>query len=375
MERLKQSANKLWLELNRNPARFKSRLSKLLWLGYPIIFLHAYLRHLIWVTLGCLLACVIVGQIDHVVSWIGWMPPWAALLVFITPPRHVKTRQQQIRLQLSQYPKLFSALRQLNRHQGKPMPTIFLSDTSQALAVHVPRFVFFGWRRPQLEIGLQALLVLSPYQLHGMLASAFAHLSDPAGRANGRALATLSRLSKFLVWFNCFTHSRWVQKLNGLLTQTVSCQLVLQHATVFAADRRASARISKKSVAQGIAGSCLFEIWLSQHFWRPWLAMNRGCSVAGLTPFVDLYDFCSHYPFTREELLAEAVHQLKDAPGILTRRPTLGQRLAALDAPIDWELPVGPCAAEWWFGDDLPSLLAEMDAQWRKAAQSNGSFG
>lgn len=366
MEQLNQSANQIWLELNHNPACFKSRLSRLLWICYPIIFLHAYLKILIWVTLGCLLACSIVGQIDNFVAWIRWMPPWAALLVFISPSRQITIPQRQIRLQPSQCPKLFSALRQLNRHLGKPMPTIFLSDTPQALAIHVPRFAFFGWCRPHLEIGLQALLVLSPYQLNGMLASAFAHLANPVDRTHARTVLTLTQLSEFLVWINRFAHPRWVQSLNRLLTQIVACQLALQHATVLEADRRASAWIGKKATATGLTGSCLFDIWLSQQFWRPWLAMNRGCPVTGLTPFVDLYGFCSHYPFTREELLAESVHQLKEASGITTRRPTLGQRLAALGAPIDWELPTGPCAAECWFGVELPRLLAAMDDQWRK---------
>lgn len=366
MEQLNDLTDQAWLELNQNPARFKRRLARLLWFCYPFIFLQAYLKSLTWVTLGCLLGWSVVGQIDYFADFMGWMMLWAALLAFIAPARQSKTQQCRIRLQQAQYPKLFDLFQQINRHRGKPMPTVFLSDTAQALAVHVPRFAFFGWRRPQLEIGLQALLVLSPYQFQGMLAPAFAHLANPDDKTHTRALLILTQLSQFLAWITHFTHPHWSQRLNSLFMQLVACELVLQHATVFAADRRASDWIGKNTTATGVTGSYLFYIWLNQHFWRPWLAMNRNYPGTGLTPFTDLHGFCSNYRFTREELFSEAEHQLKVTPNITTRRPTLSQRLAAMDITINWEIPVGPSAAEWSFGADLPSLLTAMDGKWRK---------
>lgn len=204
-------------------------------------------------------------------------------------------------LETQRCPQLIAELAQFNRKRNiKRIPKVFLSDWSNGVAIHTPRFDFFGWRKPELEIGLESMLVLSPYQIRGLLAHEWGHLSNPDEQVSVRLMLRLHQVSSLFKLLAKYKISWPAKSLERYLIDLLASFQALRRTNEYSADRIAAELVGKQAAARSLIGCSIFGNWVGEHYWKPLLAMTRHMPTPDVVPYACLYDFCRSHRFTAE---------------------------------------------------------------------------
>ncbi|MDD5037478.1 MAG: M48 family metalloprotease [Methylococcaceae bacterium] len=358
-----------WEELQQTPAEFMRNTSRLMRTAYIFMFLVGFVWNLMLVSLGVTIGLTWADKLEDFFKFMPYLIVFAALLSATSNNWFKDLGQSKVRIEVTarRCPSLFAELAHLNQtHDIGCLPKVFITDCHNGYAIRIPRFRLFGWYPPVMEIGLSLMLVMSPHQMRGLLAHEWGHFSNPPETLRARLRFVSCHLSASLLWLGKLRLSGFLRPMERYVMKLQANNLALRHYNEYAADRVAAELVGNHLAAQSLVGVYVFGEWIGEYYWKPLMEMTRYLPDPVPSPYTGLYDFCRNYRFDSRDLMPLAKSELRRISRGSESHPALGERLAALEALPEWELPEGPCAAECWLGEHLPAILEDIDRQWVK---------
>lgn len=346
----------------RNPVGYNRRVAALAMLGYAYIF--AVLIACLAV-LAALVAVVVFGHRIHVaLIKIGFFI--AVFMFIVIKSLFVKIEPPEGReLKREEAPQLFAHIDEIREKLDAPQPHhVLFTDEFNAAVSQVPRFGLFGGYRNYLIVGLQLMSTLSPAEFKSVLAHEFGHLSGNHSRFSGWIyrvrrswMNVMEQVGDDNFVFSKFFH--WYAPYFGAYS------FVLARQNEYVADRCAAELCGARIAADSLTRGAVVGGYLSEEFWpKLFRRANREEE-----PPAQIYNNLSSAVSSSFESdvaqrwLTEAVCRPTDT---VDTHPSLSQRLASLKEEPRYQPREGISAAEFYFGDKLGPLTAELESKWHQ---------
>jgi Zn-dependent protease with chaperone function len=264
----------------------------------------------------------------------------------------------------SEFPELFALIDELSDRLNAPKihHAIVNYDRNAAVA-QVPHF---GWQersRNYLILGLPLLQSLTPEQFKATLAHELGHLANNDSSFNGyilriRTMCEQLATERYLFIFNWFF--RWYEPL------------IKAYSFVSVRDREYAAdALAQQITSPEIAASDLIQSYIYHHFlqecFSPQLDRQARQSPTPPTDVVTQMLTVLRQPLDPQSAQVWLNLLLGQATDTDDTHPCLSDRLAAVGYPTpkSWTpQPMLQTAAEYFFGDRLADLAAELDLHW-----------
>lgn len=353
----------------QNPRAYNARVAALAVLGYVYVFCVLAVCLLLLAGLAWIMIYGhhIYGALLKIGFFIG------VFTLVIIKSLFVKIEAPEGReLKPEEAPQLFADLKDIRDRLACPKPHhVLLTDDFNAAVAQAPRLGILGWQRNYLIVGLPLMASLTPAEFKSVLAHEFGHLSGNHSRFGGwiyRVQATWWRImeslggesSGDLVFGRFFS---WYAPFFGAYS------FALRRANEYEADRCAAEICGAEAAGSALTRGAVAGGFLSDKYW-PELLKRVGREA---TPPTDTFAgmrsalVSGVEPARASMWLAEAVHRPADT---FDSHPSLTQRLEALGQKPNWEPLTGTSAAEFYLGERLNELTAQMDAHWSQTVST-----
>jgi Zn-dependent protease with chaperone function len=366
---------RLKTEAQRNPAGYRRKVFLLALFGYafPIAILTALLLLTLWATpmLIAVKSAVGVKALAALVLCclaIGWMILSSMHIYFPPIEGNLLTQWKT--------PKLFQAVEGVRtKLNGPPIHQILLTGEYQAAVTQRPRLGMFGNNENILILGLPLMHAFSLEEFTAVLAHEFGHLSgeqsrmhawvyrtrrfwmnmlrnfdenDPAwSQENPRWFA--SALKRFVVWY-------------APLFNAYSFVLAREHE--YEADRCAARLYGAKVMARALTTTEAKASFLEERFWPAILRRADEQPKPDAAPFSSMGQALAD-GFSTQEAATWVQRGLRRRTAATDTHLSLADRLRALRQPPGLATETKGSAAQHLLGDQLPSLAAALDKEWR----------
>jgi Zn-dependent protease with chaperone function len=281
--------------------------------------------------------------------------------------QHPPLRDQEINR--ADFPELFSLIDELrDRLKTPPIHHVVINYDHNAAIYQAPRLGWLGWHRNYLILGLPLLQSLSPAQFKATLAHELGHLSGNDSRFTGW-IYNVRHMWEQLTHDNSFFVFQWFFNWYEPLIKAYSFVLVRDRE--YAADALAQRMTDREITASDLIQTYIYHYYLEEGFSHQLNLQARDCE----TPPTDVVT--QMLAALRQPLDPQAARiwlglALGEATDTDDTHPCLSDRLAAVGypTPTSWvPKPIQQTAAEYFFGDRLADLAADLDAQWYEHRQ------
>ncbi len=281
-------------------------------------------------------------------------------------------------LKREEAPALFEALERMRQQmKGPRISGVVLFDDMNALAHARPLggFWFLFFRQHFIGLGVPLIQTLSEQEALAVVAHEYGHLSGHPSRFDAFVYRLRWRLIELYQQSASWSDwpSRWLAKMLGwYIPRFDGLAFALCRASEFAADRIGGELIGTQPAAQALMRFRVASNYIHRNFWpRIHSRVNDEADPAAVRPWSQLPALVreSHDDDLAADLLRDA---LREDTGVSDTHPALRDRLAAMSFDTQPYLiagqPLQPVAertaAESWFGERLPEVLAGFDRNW-----------
>ncbi len=316
--------------------------------------------------------------------WVLVFPLWGMLRIGFRALCWRAPKPEGRWLKEEEAPALFAALEQMRRQmKGPRISGVVLYDDMNAFAHARPLggFWFLFFRQHFIGLGVPLIQTLSEKEALAVVAHEYGHLSGHPSRFD----AFVYRLRWRLI--ELYQHSaqwddwpsRWLAKMLGwYIPRFDGLAFALCRASEFAADRIGGELIGAQPAARALMRFRVAANYIHRDFWpRIHRRVADEADPAAVRPWSQLPALVreSHDDDVAADLLRDA---LREETGVLDTHPALCDRLAAMRFDTEPYLIAGQSlppvaertAAESWFGERLPEVLADFDRNWADAIRA-----
>ena len=261
-------------------------------------------------------------------------------------------------------PELFTLIDELSERLNTPLiHHVVINYDHNAAIYQAPRLGWLGWNRNYLLLGLPLLQSLTPEQFKATLAHELGHLSTNDSSFTGY-IFRVRQMWEQLTTDNNFFIFQWFFRWYEPLIKAYS--LVLVRDREYAADA-----LAQRMTSPEIAASDLIQTYIYQHYLQEDFShqLDRQARDSETPPADVVTQMLAALrqpldPRTAQIWLGLILGEATDTDDT---HPCLSDRLAAVGYPTpkSWTpQPILCTAAEYYFGDRLADLAAELDLQW-----------
>ncbi len=344
-----------------DPVAYNRRVAGLATLGYAYIFA---ILLICTALLGGLLAILFLAhrfnlgllKIGFFVA-IFTFAVVKSLFVRIEPPEGRELSREEA-------PQLFAHIDEIGQTLNAPKPHhVLLTDEFNAAVSQVPRFGIFGGQRNYLIVGLQLMAALSPEEFKSVLAHEFGHLSANHSKFSG----WVYRVRR--TWLNLMEEVGdgfvFGPFFNWYAPYFAAYSFVLARQNEYVADRCAAEICGAPVAAASLARGAVIGGYLSENFWPQLYGRTGREAIPPQGIYRDLMGAITAPLETShsQRWLTEAICRPTDT---VDTHPSLQQRLESLGQEAHFEPRVGPSAAQFYLGEQLETLTAQLEAQWNE---------
>jgi Zn-dependent protease with chaperone function len=270
----------------------------------------------------------------------------------------------------TEFPELFALIDELRVRLNTPeIHHVVINYDHNAAVYQAPRLGWLGWYRNYLLLGLPLLQSLTPEQFKATLAHELGHLSGNDSSFAGYIFRVRQMWEQLTTDNNLFIFQwffRWYEPL------------IKAYSFVSVRDREYAAdALAKRMTSPEIAASDLIQTYIYQHY----LQEDFSCQLdrqarESQTPPPDVVTqmlAALRQPLDPQTAQIWLGLILGEATDTDDTHPCLSDRLAAVGYPTpkSWTpSPILCTAAEYYFGDRLTGLAAELDLQWYESRKT-----
>jgi Zn-dependent protease with chaperone function len=264
----------------------------------------------------------------------------------------------------TEFPELFNIIDELSLKLKTPkIHHVVINYDHNAAIYQAPRIGLFGWYQNYLLLGLPLLQSLTPEQFTATLSHELGHLAGNDSSFTGYILR-VRKMWEQLTTDNNFFLFQWFFRWYEPLIKAYSFVSVRDRE--YAADALAQRMTSPDIAANDLIQTYIYQYYLQEDFSRK---LNRQAREAATPPLDVVTKMLTALrqpldPQTAQVWLGLILGEATDTDDT---HPCLSDRLAAVGYPTpkSWTpSPILITAAEYYFGDRLADLAAELDLRW-----------
>jgi Zn-dependent protease with chaperone function len=373
-----------------DPKGYRMRVFLLAILGY------AYIALIVGLVIGAVIGLIWLVARTHSggVLLLKLIIPLGSLVVIAGRAMWVRLDPPVGRqLARSEAPLLFEDAERIARALKAPVPDVILVTSELNASVsQVPRLGIFGWRKNYLVIGLQLISALHPDYFVAVLAHEFAHLSRAHGHFSGwiyRLRRTWSQLVEMLERDQHIGTVIFSRFFNWYAPYFSAYSFVLARAYEYEADQLAATVAGHRDMTGALIVLAVKHRELDEQYWSglwreaakqptaPTTAISDSLACVAARPDAERYGFWAFASLqertgttdTHPSLNERASALLAAEPVVPDEEPWIRILRLAFDRPTPPEDPPVR-AAPRYLGALTATLAAEMDSDWRKAADA-----
>ncbi len=270
----------------------------------------------------------------------------------------------------TEFPKLFAQIDDLSIKLNTPkIHHVVINYDHNAAIYQTPHLGWGEWHRNYLLLGLPLLQSLTPEQFQATLAHELGHLANNDSSFTGYIYRVRYMWEQLTMDNNLFIF-KWFFRWYEPLIKAYS--LVSVRDREYAADALAKRMTSPEIAASDLIQTYIYQYYLQEYFSRQ---LDRQAQTSATPPTDVVTQMLAALrqpldPTAAKVWLGLILGQATDTDDT---HPCLSDRLAAVGHPIpkSWTpQPIVETAAEYFFGDRLADLAAELDLQWYKDRES-----
>jgi Zn-dependent protease with chaperone function len=266
----------------------------------------------------------------------------------------------------TEFPKLFARIDELSIKLNTPkIHHVVINYDHNAAIYQTPHLGWGEWHRNYLLLGLPLLQSLTPEQFQATLAHELGHLANNDSSFTGY-IYRVRQMWEQLTANNNFFVFQWFFRWYEPLIKAYS--LVSVRDREYAADALAKRMTSPEIAASDLIQTYIYQYYLQEHFSRQ-LDLQAQTSATPPTDVVTQMLAALRQPLDPTAAKVWLGLLLGQATDTEDTHPCLSDRLVAVGHPTpkSWTpQPLLETAAEYFFGDRLTDLAAELDLQWSK---------
>jgi Zn-dependent protease with chaperone function len=267
----------------------------------------------------------------------------------------------------AEFPELFTLIDELSVKLKAPkIHHVVINYDHNAAIYQAPRIGLLGWYRNYLLLGLPLLQSLTPEQFKATLAHELGHLSGNDSSFTGY-IFRVRQMWEQLTSDNNFFVFQWFFRWYEPLIKAYSFVSVRDRE--YAADALAKRMTSPEIAASDLIQTYIYQYYLQEGFSRQ-LDRQAQNSETPPTDVVTQMLAALRQPLDPQTAQIWLGLILGEATDTDDTHPCLSDRLAAVGYPTpkSWTpQPILHTAAEYYFGDRLVDLAAELDLRWYKS--------
>ena len=263
-----------------------------------------------------------------------------------------------------EFPELFALIDELSIKLKTPkIHHVVINYDHNAAIYQAPRIGLLGWYQNYLLLGLPLLQSLTPEQFKATLSHELGHLAGNDSSFTGYVFRVRQMWEQLTADNNFFIFQwffRWYEPL------------IKAYSFVSVRDREYAAdALAKRMTSPEIAASDLIQTYIYQHYLQEGFSkeLDRQARTSEVPPTDVVTQMLA---VLRQPLDPQAAQVwlgliLGEATDTDDTHPCLSDRLAAVGYPTPktWTpSPILETAAEYYFGDRLADLAAELDLRW-----------
>ncbi len=264
----------------------------------------------------------------------------------------------------TEFPQLFTLIDELSIKLKTPkIHHVVINYDHNAAIYQAPRIGLLGWYQNYLLLGLPLLQSLTSEQFRATLSHELGHLAGNDSSFTGYVFRVRQMWEQLTADNNFFVFQwffRWYEPL------------IKAYSFVSVRDREYAAdALAKRMTSPEIAASDLIQTYIYQHYLQEGFSkeLDRQARTSELPPTDVVTQMLA---VLRQPLNPQAAQVwlgliLGEATDTDDTHPCLSDRLAAVGypTPTSWTpSPILETAAEYYFGDRLADLAAELDLRW-----------
>jgi Zn-dependent protease with chaperone function len=267
-------------------------------------------------------------------------------------------------IQRDEFPELFSIIDELSIKLKTPtIHHVVINYDHNAAIYQAPRIGLLGWYQNYLLLGLPLLQSLTPEQFKATLAHELGHLAGNDSSFTGYILR-VRKMWEQLTTDNNFFVFQWFFRWYEPLIKAYSFVSVRDRE--YAADALAKRMTSPEIAANDLIQTYIYQYYLQEGFSRE---LDRQARESATPPLNVVTQMLAELrqpldPQTAQVWLGLILGEATDTDDT---HPCLSDRLAGVGYPTpkSWTpSPILCTAAEYYFGDRLANLAAELDLRW-----------
>lgn len=288
-----------------------------------------------------------------------------ALKVDVPPP-------EGIRLDRRQASALFESIERLRvALAAPPFHEVLLTDDFNAAVVQRPRFGLFGGSRNYLLLGLPLMKAMSVPQFEAVLAHELGHLSRNHARMSNWIYRQRLRWAQLAGLFE--GRKDWasllvVPFLKRYAPYFSAYSFPLARASEYEADATSAQLTSPAAAAQALTSVNVVGSYLQERFWPRIHQQADELPQPQFSPYGDIgLQLAQGLDETAVRNWLETAMQRQTSSA--DTHPALADRLRAIGASPDLQLPTPAAAADQLLGSAREALTADFDERWRQRIQ------
>jgi Zn-dependent protease with chaperone function len=273
-------------------------------------------------------------------------------------------------IQRTEFPELFGIIDELSLKLKTPkIHHVVINYDHNAAVYQAPQLGWLGWHRNYLLLGLPLLQSLTPEQFKATLAHELGHLSTNDSSFTGYIFRVRLMWEQLTTDNNLFIFQwffRWYEPL------IKAYSFVLVRDREYAADALAQRMTSPEIAASDLIQTYIYQHYLQEDFSRKLDRQARDTETPP-TDVVTQMLAALRQPLDPQTAKVWLELILAEATDTDDTHPCLSDRLAAVGYPTpkSWTpTPILCTAAEYYFGDRLADLAAELDLQWYESRKT-----
>ncbi len=264
----------------------------------------------------------------------------------------------------TEFPELFAIIDELSIKLKTPkIHHVVVNYDHNAAIYQAPRMGLLGWYQNYLLLGLPLLQSLTPEQFRATLSHELGHLAGNDSSFTGY-IFRVRQMWEQLTTDNNFFIFQWFFRWYEPLIKAYSFVSVRDRE--YAADALAKRMTSPEIAASDLIQTYIYQYYLQEGFNRE---LDRQARLSEVPPTDVVTQMLA---VLRQPLDPQATQVwlgliLGEATDTDDTHPCLSDRLAAVGYPTpkSWTpSPILQTAAEYYFGDRLADLAAELDLRW-----------
>lgn len=348
-------------ELKQRPIIFTAKFLIMLMIGYFLIFSIELTASLIIFSMTTFII------LEDFSLLIPTMPYLVGYTLLGCNPFTKYLSPKGYKITVHNFPLLSDELDNFKQKQKIPRIDKVIIEPSCNAHVHLePQFLYLGWYKRTISIGMDLMLITSPEQMRSVLAHELEHLNNKNNKLGIRAYIIIRHIKFYIFLLEKCNLNKLANGLINYVGILAVYRIVSNRQAEFLADATSAKLTDKKHTTEGLLNQYIYADWLEESYWQPLFDLSRILPKPPESAYSDLQNYLQMYRFSKDDLESRTKQALLKKTDTLDSHPSLKERLAAFNTIPEISMLPETSAAQVWFGEKLDSVITEMDKHWQE---------